>query len=314
MNEDRQTAPVILFTYNRPEHTRKTIEALAVNELAEETELYVFSDAAKKESDAGKVQAIRDYVSTITGFRDIHLVARTENYGLARNIIEGVTDIVNRYGRVIVLEDDLVTNRFFLRFMNDGLTRYEKEPYVTGITGFSHFADSLGYPHESYFNTLTGTSWSWATWKDRWEGFDAVCADWTDMVSDKKLRRAFNYDNTYDFYKIMKMQQTDEKTNSWAIRWYWTNFRRGGYILSPTKSLVGNEGWDGSGEHCGNEREPMFEHKLRTAHPITEFPGEICETKEVHRAMKRALIKESQPNLLKRYYHIIFRRNYIGQV
>lgn len=313
MRDVKKTAPVILFTYNRPEHTRRTVETLAANELAGDTELYVFSDAAKKEADAGKVQKIRDYVTTITGFRSVHLVTRTENYGLARNVIEGVTDIVNRYGKVIVLEDDLVINRFFLRFINDGLVRYEKEPRVTGITGFSHLADSLDYPHESYFHTLTGTSWSWATWKDRWEGFDAVCADWTDMVSDKKLRKAFNYDNTYDFYKIMKMQQTDEKTNSWAIRWYWTNFRRGGYILSPTKSLISNEGLDGSGVHCGDEKELMSGHGLKTAYPITEFPEEICETKEVHRAMKRALIKESQPNLLKRYYHIIFRRNYIGQ-
>jgi hypothetical protein len=134
------------------------------------------------------------------------------------------------------------------------------------------------------------------------------------MVSDAKLRKAFNYDNTYDFYKIMKMQQTDEKTNSWAIRWYWTNFRLGGYILSPAKSLVSNEGWDGSGIHCGNAKEPVFEHRLQTSKAITEFPEEICETKEVHRAMKKALIKESQPNILKRIYHVVFRKNYIGQV
>lgn len=314
MSDRKQTAPVILFTYNRPEHTKRTIEALAANELAEETDLYVYSDAAKKEMDAGKVQEIREYVGTITGFRSVVLTAREQNYGLARNVIEGVTEIVNRYGTVIVLEDDLVTNRYFLRYMNDGLARYEKEPRVTGITGFSHFDDDLDYPCETYFNTLTGTSWSWATWKDRWAGFDAECSDWTDMVSDKKLRKAFNYDNTYDFYKIMKMQQTDERTNSWAIRWYWTNFRRGGYILSPAKSLVSNEGWDGSGVHCGKSKEPVFHHRLKTERAITYFPEEICETKRTHRAMKRALLRESQPNILKRIYHVVFRKNFIGQV
>ena len=87
--------------------------------------------------------------------------------------------------------------------MNDGLDRYQNEQKVTGITGFSHFGDTFSYPCESYFNTLSGTSWSWATWSDRWKYFDADCDDWTDMVSDKKLRKAFNYDNTYDFYKIM---------------------------------------------------------------------------------------------------------------
>lgn len=313
MEETRCLAPVILFTYNRPEHTKRTIQALAANELAEETDLYVFSDAAKKDADKGKVQEIRDYVKTVQGFRHVELTAREQNYGLAKNVIEGVTAIVNKYGKVIVLEDDLVTNRYFLLFMNDGLDRYEQEKKVTGITGFSHFGDTFSYPCESYFNTLSGTSWSWGTWSDRWKYFDADCDDWTDMVSDKKLRKAFNYDNTYDFYKIMKMQKTDTKTNSWAIRWYWTNFRKQGLILSPTKSLVSNEGWDGTGIHCGNEKGLVFDHKLMTDHRITEFPQEICEKPEIHRAMKKALIHESQPNLIKRIYHVVFRKNYIGQ-
>lgn len=311
--ERREIAPVILFTYNRPEHTKRTMEALAANELAEQTDLYVYSDAAKKEADRQKVQQIRDDINTVTGFRNVTLITREENYGLARNVIEGVTEIVNRYGKVIVLEDDLVSNRYFLRFMNDGLDRYSAEKRVTGITGFSHFSDDVTLPCESYFHTLTGTSWSWATWADRWKNFDAVCSDWTDMVKDAKLRKAFNYDNTYDFYKIMKNQQTDERTNSWAIRWYWTNFRRNGYILSPTKSLVSNEGWDGTGVHCGNAKEPVFWHRLETDHAITDFPSEIGEKKEVHKLMKRALIKESQPNIWKRVYHVVFRRNYIGQ-
>lgn len=310
----RNIAPVILFTYNRPEHTRRTIEALAANELADQTELYVFSDAAKKETDQEKVKQIRQFVEQeAKGFKNVTLIARAENYGLAKNVIEGVTDIINRYGRVIVLEDDLVTNPYFLRFMNDGLDRYEKEEKVTGVTGFSHFGDDVTFPYESYFNTLTGTSWSWATWADRWQYFDAECSDWTDMVSDAKLRKQFNYDNTYNFYKIMKDQKTGTKTNSWAIRWYWTNFRRGGYILSPTRSLVSNEGWDGSGTHCGNAKEPVFNHKLKTSAAITEFPTEICEKEEVHRLMKKALLHESEPNMLKHIYHIVFRKNYIGK-
>lgn len=310
---EQKLAPVILFTYNRPEHTKRTMEALAANLLADETDLFVFSDAAKNEADREKVEHIRALVRQAEGFRSVTLTAREENLGLARSVISGVTEIINQYDKVIVLEDDLITNRFFLTYVNDGLNRYENVQKVTGITGFSHFSDNRDYPYETYFNTLTGTSWSWATWRDRWVHFDEVCSDWTDMITDKKLRKAFNYDNTYDFYKIMKMQQTDQKTNSWAIRWYWTNFRRGGYILSPAKSLVSNEGWDGSGVHCGKSKEPVFRHELRTDHPITYFPEEICEKKEVHREMKKALIKESQPNILKRVYHVAARRNYIGQ-
>ena len=206
---ERMMAPVVLFTYNRPEHTKHTIEALAANELAEKTELFVFSDAAKKEADAAKVQEIREYVGTVQGFANVSLIVRKENYGLARNVIEGVTEIVNRYGRVIVLEDDLVTNRYFLRFMNDGLDRYEKEKQVTGVTGFSFLDDRTDYDSESYLCGLTGTSWSWATWADRWSYFDAEALGWEKLKTDTAYRRRFNYDNTYNFYQLLKMQKQD---------------------------------------------------------------------------------------------------------
>lgn len=313
VKEYEHAAPVVLFTYNRPEHTKRTIEALAANVLADKTDLYIFSDAAKKEADGEKIREIRDYAAGVRGFASVQLIVREKNFGLAKNIIRGVTEIINQYGTVIVLEDDLVTNRYFLLFMNDALEHYKDSKRVTGVTGFSHFDDDLHFSEESYFHTLTGTSWSWGTWADRWSYFDESCADWTEMISDKRLRKQFNYDNTYDFYKIMKMQQTDEKTNSWAIRWYWTNFRRGGYILSPAKSLVSNEGWDGTGEHCGKEKKTVFHHELSTEKPISYFPSKVCETKETHKQMKRALIKESQPNIFKRIYHVVARRNYIGQ-
>ncbi len=312
MNEMRETAPVILFTYNRPEHTRRTIEALRENELAEETELFIFSDGAKKEADAGKVQEIRDYAGTVTGFRQVHLVARAKNYGLANNVIEGVTEVVGRYGKVIVLEDDLVTNPYFLRFMNDGLDRYEKEKKVTGITGYSFLDDRTDYRKESYFCGLTGTSWSWATWADRWAAFDKEAKGWERLKEDKAYRKRFNYDNTYNFYQILKMQQQDAKTNSWAIRWYYTTFLQGGLILAPTCSLVGNDGWDGSGTHCGGKA-PSAVHALKTSRAVTEFPEEIRELPEVRRRLKKELKKISEPHILKRIYHTVFRRNYIGQ-
>lgn len=312
-DNNRVCAPVIVFTYNRPKHTKRTIEALAANELASSTELYIFSDAAKKEADRDKVDRIRTYANTVRGFSRVTLIAREENFGLAKNVIRGVTDIINRYGKVIVLEDDLVTNRFFLRFMNDGLDRYQNQPKVTGITGFSHFADSLPFQGETLFHTLTGTSWSWATWEDRWIYFDEACSDWTDLMQDAALRKKFNYDNTYDFYKIMKMQQTTENMNSWAIRWYWVNFKRDSLILAPVRSLVSNEGWDGSGVHCGSKKGAAFEHTLSTSRAIQEFPKEIAETKETHRQMKRALKREWEPLLIKRIYHRVVRKNYVGE-
>lgn len=324
MLEAKKLAPVVLFTYNRPDHTKRTIEALAANELADQTELFVFSDAPKAKKDESeaaekawnenkkKVEEIRAYVSEAKGFSQIHLVERTENYGLAKNVIEGVTEIVNQYGKVIVLEDDLVTNRYFLRFMNDGLVRYENEKKVTGVTGFSFLDDGTDYEKQSYLCGLTGTSWSWATWADRWSSFDAKAKGWERLKEDSAYRKRFNYDNTYNFYQLLKMQQQDAGTNSWAIRWYYSTFLQDGLILVPTRSLVGNDGWDGTGVHCGGEA-PAAVHRLATSEAITEFPDEICETKEVRKRLKKELRKISEPSLLKRIYHIVFRRNYVGQ-
>lgn len=314
MNKSRQVAPVVLLTYNRPEHTKNTIEALAKNELADQTDLYVFSDAAKKKADIEKVEQIRSYVEQqVNGFNNVTLISRNENYGLARNVIEGVTEIVNQYGKVIVLEDDLRTNPFFLRFMNDGLNQYQEEKKVTGVTGYSFLDDRTVYEKQSYLCGLTGTSWSWGTWADRWSSFDTEAKGWESLTSDRKYRKKFNYDNTYNFYQILKSQQQDAKTNSWAIRWYYTTFLQEGLILAPTKSLVGNDGWDGSGVHCGDGAAPAAIHDLNTKQAIMEFPDKIEETKEIRKLLKKELIRISEPDMLKRIYHILFRKNYVGQ-
>lgn len=318
-----KNAPVVLFTYNRPEHTRRTIEALAANELADETELFVFSDAPKNEKAVENVKAVREYVASLPQkgmFQAVSLIFREENCGLAKNIIEGVTDIVNQYGRVIVLEDDLVTNRFFLRFMNDGLDRYEKDERVKGISGYSFFDDSRadklmkdGVISESYLTEIAGISWSWATWEERWAAFDKDAKGWERLMTDAAYRKKFNYDNTYNFYNILKAQQQDSKTNSWAIRWYYTNFLQNGLYLCPSKSLVGNDGWDGSGVHCGEGAAPTAVHALQTDKVIAEFPTELQELPEVRKHLKKELIKISEPDMIKRIYHNVFRKNYIGK-
>ena len=155
-------APIVLFVYNRPEHTRKTVKALQDNDLTDESILYIFSDAAKNDDEVENVEKVREYIRTISGFKQIIIIEREKNYGLANSIISGVTEIVNKYGKIIVLEDDLVTSKYFLSFMNDALEIYKDENKVICIHGYIYPIKSE-LP-ETFF--IKGADcWGWATWK-----------------------------------------------------------------------------------------------------------------------------------------------------
>jgi len=237
-------APIVLFVYNRPWHTQQTVEALKKNELASESELFVYSDAAKNEEAKKSVDEVREYIKTIDGFKKLTIIEREKNWGLANSIIDGVTSIINEYGKIIVLEDDLVTSPNFLNYMNESLEKYKDEKKVYSVTGYS-FSKDIEAIESTYFLQLT-SSWSWATWKEKWEDFS-----YKNEVFDVCLqeKNKFNYDNSYNYSGMVK-QQLLGKIDSWAIYWYASVFLNQGLTLYPAKSLIENIGFDGSGTHC----------------------------------------------------------------
>ena len=95
-------APITLFAYNRLEHTKQTVDALKQNYLAQESDLIIYSDAPKIDSQADNVKDVRQYIQQIDGFKSVAIVERETNFGLARSITDGVTSVVNQYGRIIV--------------------------------------------------------------------------------------------------------------------------------------------------------------------------------------------------------------------
>lgn len=284
MSEIKEYAPIVLFAYNRPEHTRKTIEALKQNEGADRSELFIYCDGPKNEAAVPKCQAVRDYANSVTGFKQVTVTERQENYGLARSVITGVTEIVNRYGRVIVMEDDLLTSRYFLEYMNLALERYKDEKKAFSVTGYSHFGDGNKTLPESYFIRIF-SSWSWATWKDRWDLFDADATGWERIKTDEEFRRTFDYEDSLDMSVMLRNQMEYHTIDSWAIRCYWAMFTSGGLTLFPNKGLCENIGFDGSGVHCNVE--VRSRHATLTECRITQFP----ETVEEQPAHRRELIR-----------------------
>ena len=240
-------APILLFVYNRPEHTRRCIQSLLKNPLASESYLFIYADGAKDSTQQEAVNEVRNYIRTIQGFKQTTLIERSENWGLARNIIDGVTTQVNRYGKVIVLEDDLVVAPYFLQFMNDALEVYKDEPKVGHIQACDFTQDS-SLP-ATFLIKWTG-SWGWATWDRAWKYFNPNGKELLQELEERKLTRIFDFNGKYGFTRMLR-RQIEGKNNSWAIRWNASLFLKDILSLNVGRSLVQNEGFDGSGTNCG---------------------------------------------------------------
>ena len=238
-------APIVLFVYNRPEHTRLTMEALQKNTLAKDSELFIYSDAAKSKNDEIKVEEVREYIKKISGFKQVVIIERKRNFGLANSIIDGVTKIVNEYGKIIVLEDDLVTSPYFLNFMNKGLELYKDDPKVASIHGYVYPIDNLP---ETFF--IKGADcWGWATWSDKWSVFEPSGQKLLDKIRKLKLEKEMDFNGSYGYVEMLKSQIIG-KNNSWAIRWYASAFLKDMLTLYPGKSYVQNIGFDSQATHC----------------------------------------------------------------
>ena len=272
-----QLSPIALFVYDRLWHLQQTVESLEGNSLAKQSELFIFSDGPKDRDAQGGISKVRSYIKTIRGFKRVTVIERDRNLGLSRSIITGVTELIAQYGRVIVLEDDLVVSPYFLEFMNDGLSAYQNDETVISICGYM-------YPlREKYPDTLffrIADCWGWATWKRGWDLFMADGKALYNMLKAGNLFKKFNLDGAFNFTKMLRAQ-INGKNDSWAVRWYASALLNDKLSLYPRESLVINTGFDGSGRHCGTvncfkaklSNEPVVANKI----PVFENEGAVRE-------------------------------------
>jgi hypothetical protein len=263
-------APIALFVYNRMKHTVTTVTALQNNALAGETELFIFSDGSPTRTHEAQVKEVRDYLHTVKDFKKITVIERAGNYGLARNIIDGVTSVINNHHKIIVVEDDLVTSPYFLQYMNAALDLYENKEQVVCIHGYlPPIKETLP---ETFF--LKGTDcWGWATWKRGWDLFER---DGKKLLADllkNDLTKEFDYDGAYPFTEVLQ-DQIKGINNSWAIRWKASAFIKNKLTLYPGRSLVQNIGNDGTGIHSGSST--IFDTELSASKIIlSDIPIEV---------------------------------------
>lgn len=284
-------APVALFVYNRPWHTQRTVEALLANRGAKDTHLHIFSDAPRRPQDESDVMAVRHYIRSITGFKDIRCTIRKHNMGLANSIAEGVSQLCEEHGRAIVLEDDLVTSPYFLQFMNDALDCYKNDEKVMHVSGFSY--PTKPSPNTETFFFRVPLCWGWGTWSRAWQKYrrDISVID----RFDGDMINAMNIDGSYDFWKQI-LQNRDGIINTWFIFWYASVFLEGGLALFPSTSLVRNIGHDGTGVHCSRSLDYDVNLAESPVEVIWTQPRESSDIVKLHKDYFESL----KPNLIRR--------------
>lgn len=262
-------APVALFVYNRPDHTRRTLEALSANRLAAETPLYVFADGPKPDASTAereRIAATRDLVCSRPWTRRMTLSESSTNRGLAESIVSGVGRVLAEHGRVIVLEDDIVTSPGFLEFLNRGLELYANDPDVMHLSGYM-YPLGLRQPDTVFLRVLS--CWGWATWARAWQHYEPDIDRHLEFFNTPERVRRFNVEGHADFYRQLQ-DNAAGRIRSWAVRWYASWLARDGLSLFPTQSLVRNIGHDGSGVHCGTS--PRFDTTLADHIPVRRKP------------------------------------------
>lgn len=285
-------APIALFTYARPSHTARTVEALLRNDLAAESDLVVFSDAARSPAHEPQVAQVRALLAGISGFRSVTVHHRPHNLGLSRSIIGGVGQVLQEHDRVIVLEDDMVTSPHFLRYMNEGLERFAGDERVISVHGYV-YPVRRALP-EAFF--LPGADcWGWGTWRRGWSQFNPDGQALLDELTRRKLLRAFDFDGTYPYSEMLR-NQIAGRNDSWAIRWYASAFLASKLTLYPGRSLVHNIGNDSSGTHADDT--DAHDTDL-SATPIDLHDVPVEPSREAHAAFE-AFFRRTDGGLLQR--------------
>ncbi len=265
-----QFAPIALFIFKRPMHTLQALEALARNPEFERSELHVFCDGSRSPGENAVVEATREVVRNFPHPRKKLYEAPT-NLGLAASIINGVGKLCAEHGRVIVVEDDLIVAPVFLDFLNRALDRYATDEKVMQISGHMFPVELPLHQGDAVFLPFT-TSWGWATWQRSWINFEPAMNSFNFVARNRAIRKRFNLNESYPYFSMLKKQKAGV-IDSWAIRWYLSVFVREGFVLYPRRSLVSNEGFDGSGMNCGVIENGSQDSGVREAvQALTIFP------------------------------------------
>ncbi|MBQ3403496.1 MAG: glycosyltransferase [Synergistaceae bacterium] len=298
------------FCYNRPEHTRKTLEALKANYLAPGSRLFIFSDGPKDDAALEGVRKVREYIATVDGFASVEIIEREKNYGCSGNIIDGITQVVNEFGRVIVVEDDILTSPWFLRYVNDALELYKDDDNVAIISGYLHPRYLRAYKDmpQSFFMRVP-MIWGWGTWQRSWKDYEYDAGKLLEQIRAQGREDEYNYCLKNKPRTRNLQAQADGKVGTWDYQLDASMFLKRRLSLCPGRTFTNNIGHDGTGIHCGIADYDSVNVKLSDEYePLRKIPVELDE--KVYEVHRKSLIPPSLPyRAVRKLWRIITGKN-----
>jgi hypothetical protein len=294
-----KNAPIAVFVYKRPVHTEKMLVSLSANQEFLDSPVYVYCDGPRISEDIDELERTREIIKNLN-HPDIKINYAEKNNGLADSIIKGVTELCSLYGKVIVIEDDLILSPYFLNYMNRALDCYENSPKIMHVSGYM-YPVKAELPETFFFRNTS--SWGWGTWERAWAHFNKNSHELIEQIINGSSQSIndFNISGSVDYFTMLK-RQAQGKIDSWAIRWDASVFLENGLSLYPGKSLVENIGHDGTGVHCVNQRD--FDVDL-AMNPIESFEDVIEENAAVLEIMKNFFKSLKKPFLTRVYSKVM---------
>jgi len=291
----RDLAPIALFCFNRPGHLKKSIDALKKNYLCKNSKIYIFSDAAKNSNDLPEVNKVRSIIKNLEGFKEKKIIFRNKNYGLAKNIVEGVNFVLKKETKIIVLEDDLITNKYFLKYMNTYLNIYLKNKNIASIHGYIYPVNKKNL-NDNFF--IRGADcWGWGTWKRAWVKYQSNTKKLVKEIKNSNQIKQFNFNNSKNYYKMLKKNLYTKK-KSWAVQWYASAFLANMLTLYPKHTYIKNIGLDGSGENT------KIKYNLNTSFNKNYKISKIDRIEEsiIGRKILEEYFRKSEKNLIEKIF------------
>lgn len=241
-------APIVVFAFIRKETLEQTINTLKKNYLAKYSDLFIYIDGPRNENDIPLVMQVEQYCSSIEGFKSVSIRKNEKNKGLDPSVIDGVTEVINKYGKAIILEDDVITTSNFLNYMNQCLLIFENDKRIMSISGWGiDIVLPTDYQYDAYLFGRS-SSWGWATWENRWKLIDWDIKDWSTFRRNRKHIKQFNKRGGSDMFQMLKKCMNGG--NMWDIRFCYNMFKLDMYSIIPILSKTDNIGFNELATHC----------------------------------------------------------------